>query len=307
MQSRHDEVIRALTTGRTRFSYRLLRQPAAQTEPVIVLGGGFQGSKGWPHMDDRITSTASLITADLPGMGTSDPLPAGAGTKFMVTAIDRIIDDLDVPRVNLFGYSYGAELAFGFAQRHPHRIARLVLGGVVSHTSAAQQESLRHAAEHLANGDVEEFATVAARMQLCLDEDRHIPQRTLVYRYVRRSMLHVAVHVPHAIDALRRSLTSGSSFTGSLSGVPTLVFAGEHDSITTPELQKEFSVSISDSQFLTIKDADHWVVLERAADVADLAARFFNDHPLESAPYVARLDRPKPANAPITAANREQA
>ncbi len=304
MQSRHTEVIHALSVGRTRFSYRILRQPTAQTEPVVVLGGGFQGRNGWPHMEDRIAPVASLVTADLPGMGSSDPLPADAGTELMVTAIDRIIDDLGVARVNLFGYSYGAELAFGCAQRNPHRIARLVLGGVVSHTSAMQQEMLRRAAEHLANGDVEEFATMAARMQLCLDEDRHIPHRSLVYRYVRRSMRHVAVHVPQAMDALRRSLTSGSSFAGGLTGVPALVFAGEHDSITSPELQREFSTSIPGSRFLTIKDSDHWVVLERAADVADLAARFFTGRPLDSAPYVAQSTSPKPAGDSELAVSR---
>ncbi|WP_414941233.1 alpha/beta fold hydrolase [Amycolatopsis sp. cmx-11-51] len=286
----HEEVVRSLAIGRTQFSYRLLRQSDPRTEPVIVIGGGLQGSNGWPHMEDRITPIACLVTADLPGMGTSDPLPPGAGTDFMCAALDRIIDDLGVPRVNLFGYSYGAELAFGCAQRSPHRIARLILGGVVSHTDAAQRESLREAAAHLAIGATEEFATVAANMQLCLDENRRIPRRSLVYRYVRRSMLHVAVHVPHVMDYLRRSLISGPSFDGGLSGVPALVFTGEHDSITAPERQREFAATISGSRFLTIKDSDHWVVLERAADVADLAVRFFTDRPLESAPYVTVMD-----------------
>jgi pimeloyl-ACP methyl ester carboxylesterase len=223
-------------------------------------------------------------------MGTADPLPPGVGTEFTGAALDRIIDDLGVPRVNLFGYSYGAELAFGCAQRSPHRIARLILGGVVSHTSPAQRESLRRAADHLASGDTEGFATVTARMQLCLDPDRHIPRRSLVYRYVRRSMQHVAVHVPQVMDYLRRSLISGPSFDGGLSGVPVLVFTGEHDSITSAERQREFAATIPGSRFLTIKDSDHWVVLERAPDVADLAVRFFTDQPLGSASYVAVLD-----------------
>ncbi|MEV6625002.1 alpha/beta hydrolase [Amycolatopsis sp. NPDC051106] len=285
----HEEVVRSLVVGRTRFSYRLLRQHAPRTEPVIVLGGGFQGSHGWPHMEDRITPVASLVTADLPGVGASDPPPPGADTEFMSAAVDRIIDDLQVPRVNLFGYSYGAELAFGCARRNPGRIARLILGGVVSHTSDAQRASVRRAAEYLENGDTESFATLAAQMQLCLDEDRHIPRRALVYRYVRRSMLHVAVHVPHAMDSLRRSLIGGPSFEGGLSGVPALVFTGEHDSITSPELQREFAATLPGSRFLTLKDSDHWVVLERAADVADLATRFFTGQPFDSARYVATL------------------
>ncbi|MEV6640715.1 alpha/beta fold hydrolase [Amycolatopsis sp. NPDC051371] len=282
-----EEVVRPLTLGGTRFSYRLLRHPGPRAEPVIVLGGGFQGSRGWPHMEDRIAPVADFVTADLPGVGASDSLPPGAGTEFAGAAVDRILDDLGAPRVNLFGYSYGAELAFGCAQRHPHRIARLMLGGVVSHTGSAQRESLRLAAGHLAQGDTENFAAVAARMQLCLDEDRHIPRRSLVYRYVKRSMLHVAVHVPDVLEYLQRSLISSPSFDGGLSGVPALVFTGEHDSITAPERQRAFAATIQGSRFATIKDSDHWVVLERAADVADLTARFFTDQPWDAAPYVA--------------------
>ncbi|MFI6025361.1 alpha/beta fold hydrolase [Amycolatopsis magusensis] len=282
----HDEVIRDLSTGRIRYRYRLLRRPEPRTEPVVVIGGGLQGMYGWPHMEDQLTPVASLVTADLPGMGGADPLPADEGAELMGAALDQIIDDLGVPQVNLFGYSYGAELAFGCAQRRPHRIARLALGGVVSHTSPEQLTQLRRAAEHLANGEHEQFATVTAEMQLCLDEDRHVPQRELVYRYVRRSMLHGAVHVPHMMDYLQRSLISGPSFDGGLSGVPSLVFTGEHDTITTPERQREFAATIEGCEFVTIADADHWVVLERSADVADLAFRFFTGEPLGSAPYL---------------------
>ncbi|WP_410671638.1 alpha/beta fold hydrolase [Amycolatopsis sp. cmx-4-68] len=285
-----EEVVRPLTLDGTRFSYRLLRHPDPRTEPVVVLGGGFQGSHGWPHMEDRITPVADFVTADLPGVGASDPLPPGAGTEFAGAALDRILDDLAAPRVNLFGYSYGAELAFGCAQRNPHRIARLILGGVVSHTSSAQRESLRLAADHLERGDAESFAAVAAGMQLCLDESRHIPRRSLVYRYVRRSMLHVAVHVPDVMDYLRRSLISSPSFDGGLSGVPALVFTGEHDSITAPDRQREFAATIPGSRFVTLKDSDHWVVLERAADIADLTLRFFTGQPWEAAPYVASFE-----------------
>jgi pimeloyl-ACP methyl ester carboxylesterase len=94
------------------------------------------------------------------------------------------------------------------------------------------------------------------------------------------------------LDSLCRSLAGGPAFDGGLAGVPTVVFTGEHDSITTPELQREFAATIPGSRFLTVKDSDHWVVLERAADVADLATRFFTDQPLGAASYVAVSDSP---------------
>ncbi|WET76249.1 alpha/beta hydrolase [Amycolatopsis sp. QT-25] len=281
-----EEIVRRLSVDHVRFAYRLLRHSAPVTEPVIVIGGGLQGMLGWPSMDDRIAPVTSLITADLPGMGDADPLPAELGTELLCAAIDRILDDLGEPRVNLFGFSYGAELVFRCAQRRPQLVARLALGGAVPHTTAAQRDQVRRAGDHLAAGRIAEFATAAAEAQLCLDEEHYIPRRDLVYRYVRRSMLHAATTTPNLMDYLQRALLSGQSFTGGLSGVPTLVFTGEHDTISSPARQRAFAATVPGSRFRTIKDADHWVVLERAGDVADLALRFFTDRPLDTATYL---------------------
>lgn len=84
-------------------------------------------------------------------------------------------------------------------------------------------------------------------------------------------------------------------FSGGLAGVPALVFAGEHDTVSSPVQQREFAATIEGSRFLTMTESDHWVVLERPDDVADLAARFFTDRPLDTAPGLAALPRPRRA------------
>jgi pimeloyl-ACP methyl ester carboxylesterase len=281
-----EEVFRDLTVEGARYTYRVLTQSHPSTEPVIVIGGALQGMLGWPHMEDLVNPIATLVTADLPGMGSADPLPPGRGMALLCTSIDRIIDDLGVPKVNLFGFSYGAELAYGCAQRRPHRIARLALGGVVNHITAEQRARLQLAAEHLDAGDIDDFVALATQTQLCQDENRHVARRSLVHRYVSRSMRQAATLDPHARRSLHRVLLTKPDYAGSLSGVPTLVFTGEHDTITSPERQRAFAATIPGSRFLTIRDSDHWVVLERARDVADLTARFFTDHPLDTADYI---------------------
>ncbi|MFJ9848701.1 alpha/beta fold hydrolase [Streptomyces sp. NPDC101150] len=286
-----EETIRALSVSGVSYSYRVLRQPERATEPVMVLGGALQGMFGWPQMEDRVGPVADVVTADLPGMGSADALPPGPSINIVCAAIERVIDDLDVPQINLFGFSYGAGLAYACAQRFPRRIARLALGGVPAHITTAQLDHWRQAADHLARGDAESFATLVTEGLMCLDERRHVTKRRLAYRYVRRSMLHAARHSPHAVDALRRALLDRPDFSAGLAGVPTLVFSGEHDTVTAPARQRDFAAGILGSRFLMIPDADHWVVLERPQDVADLAARFFTDAPLHSAPCLVPAER----------------
>lgn len=278
-----EEVIRELVVDGLSYSYRLLSQANPGTEPVIVLGGALQGMHGWPQMEDHIQPVAHLVTADLPGMGGADPLRADQESAILCQAVGDIIDDLGAERVNLFGYSYGAAIAFGCAQRLPQRIARLLLGGVPAHITADQQSHWRRAADQLATGQVQHFAATAAAGMLCLDERLPVQRRSLAHRYVRRSLLHAVTHTPHAMEVLDRALNRRLSLSGGLSGVRTLVFSGEHDTVSSPARQRAFAATIDDSSFLTIPETDHWAVLERPDEVADIAARFFTDRPLPRA------------------------
>ncbi|MEU1468179.1 alpha/beta fold hydrolase [Streptomyces sp. NPDC005761] len=291
-----DEIIRNLSVHGLRYSYRVLAQPSPRTEPVVVLGGALQGMYGWPQMDEHLGPHATVVTADLPGMGSADPLPPGTGDDLLHTAVTGIIDDLGVARVNLFGFSYGTSIAFGCARQDPGRIARLVLGGVPAHISDAQRSQWSRAVDRLGEGDTEGLATLTAEALMCLDPERRVHRRELARRYVRRSFVHALADSPHAAQSLRRALGHRPDFSGGLSGVPALVFAGEHDTVTSPERQRAFAATIEGSRFLTIGDSDHWVVLERPDDVADLVARFFTDRPLEAAPALrplASLPRPR--------------
>ncbi|MFF9350046.1 alpha/beta fold hydrolase [Streptomyces sp. NPDC014734] len=295
-----EEIIRTLSVRGLRYRYRVLAQPAPCTEPVVVLGGALQGIHGWPQMDDHLGPFASVVTADLPGMGDADPLPAGSDDGLLREAVTGIIDDLGVPRVNLFGFSYGTSIAFGCARHRPGRVARLILGGVPSHISDGQRDDWRRAVDRLAADDMAGLAALAAAALMCQDRERRVHRRDLAQRYVRRSFLHALTHSPHAARSLLRPLEHRPDFSGGLTGVPALVFAGEHDTVTSPERQRAFAATIEGSRFVTIGESDHWVVLERPDDVADLVARFFTDRPLEQAPGLAALPhQPVRGSSPV--------
>ncbi|MFF4245734.1 alpha/beta fold hydrolase [Streptomyces sp. NPDC001822] len=283
-----EEIIRSLTADGVRFAYRVMpRDPAVDggpgTEPVLVIGGALQGMFGWPQMDDHLGPLADVVTADLPGMGTADPLPPGPSAPVLRAAVGAIVEDLGASRINLFGFSYGAAIAFGYAQHAPGRVARLVLGGVPVHIGEERRSYWHRATAALAEGDAEGFAALAADGLMCLDPERPVHRRELARRYVRRSFLHALAHSGHAADSLRRALGDRPDFSGGLSGVPALVFAGEHDTVTSPGMQREFAATIEGSRFLTLPESDHWVVLERSDEVAALVTRFFTDQPVEHA------------------------
>lgn len=282
-----EEIVRSLTVDGLSYRYRLVPGHHTQTEPVLVLGGALQGMYGWPQIEDQLGQVTSVITADLPGTGTADPLTAHDTLPLLCRATEQIIDDLGLDRVNLFGYSFGSVVAFLCAQRRPQRIARLILGGVPTTVTDAQYTRLQELARELAAGRLHEFAALFAESMLCMDPTLPVLHRHLVYRYVKRAVYQTYSHTPHARATLIRALTSNiPPMDGGLTGVPTLVFSGEHDNLTPVHTQQTFATTIQNSTFITMRESDHWVVLERAHDVADLALRHFTGQPLTNAHYL---------------------
>jgi pimeloyl-ACP methyl ester carboxylesterase len=271
------ECVRTLTVDGLSYTYRSLRLAASRTEPLVALGGAFQGMHDWPQLEDALTGVAGLVTADLPGAGDSDMPRPEHTVDILDAALEAIVDDLRLPRINLYGYSYGAVLAFRYAQRHPERCARLLLGGVPAHLSEAPFTRYKQAGALLSVGDAEGFVTRVTAEMFCLDESRHVHRRELALRYFRRSLLKSA-HRPHAPYLLERAIGTRTVLAGGLTGVPTLVFAGEHDTLTTPELQRAFASTIDGSHFVTIPDCDHMMLLERPDAVARLITSFISGH-----------------------------
>jgi pimeloyl-ACP methyl ester carboxylesterase len=70
------------------------------------------------------------VALDLPGMGMSDPLKAGANLDDFVAIIPAALDHMGWGKAHIVGHHTGAALAARFAARNPSAIARLILNGV---------------------------------------------------------------------------------------------------------------------------------------------------------------------------------
>jgi pimeloyl-ACP methyl ester carboxylesterase len=74
--------------------------------------------------------------------------------------------------------------------------------------------------------------------------------------------------------------------------VPTLVFTGEHDSLTPPAMGRALAAELPGAAFTTVRDADHLVHMERIEEFTDLISRFLTDCPIDGLPYCNPLEYP---------------
>lgn len=268
------------------FSYQVIQSETPSIDPVFVVGGVLQGMHGWSIMERHVLPHADLISVDLPGAGRSTPLRPDQKMETMCRATEMIIDDLGLHRVNFLGYSFGSAIAYRCAQRRPERFAKLAIGGVPVRISDQLIALWRRGAQRMQDGDPDGFVDVLAEMFLCSDNQAVIRNRDVVRQLVKRLTLRAVTGNPHGFETMERSVLENLNPQGGLSGVPTLVFCGEHDTISSRQEQREFAATIDDCTFAAVAEADHWVFMQRRDEASDLVMRFFTDRPLTELDYL---------------------
>ncbi|MCX4546375.1 alpha/beta fold hydrolase [Streptomyces sp. NBC_01565] len=288
-----EAITRTLSLDGLSFSYQAIHAEHPVTEPVFVIGGVLQGMHGWSIMERHVLPHASLISVDLPGAGQSTPLRPEQSMETMCRATEVIIDDLGLDRVNFLGYSFGSAVAFRCAQRRPERIAKLVLGGVPVRISDKLIDLWMRGTQRMLSGDANGFVDVLAEMFLCSDAEATVRNRDVVRQLVKRMTLRAVTANAHGFRTMERSVLENLDPEGGLHGVPTLVFCGEHDTISSLQEQREFAATIDGCTFAAITEADHWVFMQRRDEASDLVMRFFTDRPLDDCDYLLK-------RAPVT-------
>ena len=111
--------------------------PAGGASGTVLMVHGFATSRaenwrrlGWYGAFER--KGYRIVAHDQRGHGESDKPhdPAAYGRDELVGDILRLMDHLELERVDLMGYSMGARLSLQTALQHPDRVGNLIVGGI---------------------------------------------------------------------------------------------------------------------------------------------------------------------------------
>ncbi|GIG63677.1 hypothetical protein Lfu02_80490 [Longispora fulva] len=292
--------------GGFRFTSQIAASPTPQLAPVVLVGGAFQRKETWGPLASAILPVADVVTVDLPGWGDSDTLPDSYDGSFLTATLLRVLDELGLDRVNLFGGSYGTSIVYRFAQFHPHRLHRLILLGAMSCLPDDLRVRLGHMLELVQAGQMAQFAAESVALMMSQDPDVKVRRHAAINRLLQSRFASITDdEVEKCWANTSRLLLHESMDTSIPPGVPTLVSTGEHDPFTTPERCRVVATTCTDAWFTTVADADHLSFLERSAEVADMMIRFYQGQPLTNLPYLRVSERVTPR--PGTPAMRQPA
>jgi 3-oxoadipate enol-lactonase len=96
-------------------------------EPVLLIHGLGGSGADWALQVAALERRFRVIVPDLPGCGFSSPPGGRYSIESFACALWSLLDQLEVPRINIVGYSMGGAVALEMALQRPNLVPRLAL------------------------------------------------------------------------------------------------------------------------------------------------------------------------------------
>ena len=111
----------------TRTGNRLYVARRGTGPPLLMLNGIGGHTAMWEPLAAELGRTRELILLDAPGCGLSPALPVPRRMSGLARLVVEVLDALELPALDVLGYSWGGALAQQVARDWPDRVGRLVL------------------------------------------------------------------------------------------------------------------------------------------------------------------------------------
>ncbi|WP_202968372.1 alpha/beta fold hydrolase [Rhodococcus pyridinivorans] len=118
-----------LKTVETSDKNRIAVQDVGDGDPVVMLAGFGMDHTVWDGQVAVLSATHRTLCIDLRGTGQSDKPREGYTLSELTNDVIAVTDALGVEAFDLVGWSFGGQISFNLAARHPERVHRLVLVG----------------------------------------------------------------------------------------------------------------------------------------------------------------------------------
>ncbi|NML64328.1 alpha/beta hydrolase [Hymenobacter sp. RP-2-7] len=249
-----------------------------QGEPVVLLHGYPDNLQVFSELSPLLAAEYEVIAFDWPGLGDSAAWPGGATPVVLAKHLLALLDAWGLGRVHLLGQDMGGQPALVFAAAYPERVRSLaVLNSLVGGQEATSWE-------------IKWLRRFGVNRLLL----RHLPR--LVYWRALHTFLPLGR--PGLSPALRREMWRTfrqpavrdyvvrmcAGYEAQLPRLParyqqvrcpTLIFWAERDKHFPPAQAHFLAAQVPHAQLEILPQATHWMVLARAAEVAERLRAFW--------------------------------
>jgi 3-oxoadipate enol-lactonase len=239
--------------------------------PPIVFVHAFPLDRSmWAPQVGALVPQGRCIAPDLRGFGASTAAPPYSMDQY-ADDVAALLDTLGVGPAIVAGLSMGGYIAFAFWRRHRAKVLALVLSDTRAgaDTDEGREKRRRLIEVARARGN----ATVADMQIASMVGETTRQRRPEIVEMIRAMM--AAAPVEGIVGALEAMMARPDSTpTLATIDVPTLVLAGQEDTLTPPKEAQSMHEKIRGSRLEIIEQAGHICNLERPAAFSHVVSEF---------------------------------
>jgi len=240
------------------------------TEYLFILHGLFGMLDNWHNMAKKLSTHFNVITVDQRNHGKS-PHSDEMSFELMAEDLAELMADLGVEKASILGHSMGGKTAMKFADLHPDKLEKLVIVDI-----APKKYQPSHTAYFDAFNTID-FSLFETRKEadtaLAVIESnigirqfllKNLDKADVGYR-LKFNLKSIEAFYPKMIDIME--------FQWIIS-VPTLFIYGEKSGYIAESDMLTIEETFTESRFVEISDAGHWVHAEQPVAFFDAVLAF---------------------------------
>ncbi|CAM9944423.1 unnamed protein product [Chrysoparadoxa australica] len=277
--------------GEWKVLYKCITKPThAHKVPIIFLSGGFNSYETLIYETTELAKEHPVYIVDLPGMGANHQAAEGLNEEDYSLVLKNFLDNLGIDRIYLIGQSYSSSIAFSFASFFNERVEKLILSGVTSRLRESVRYVLEESLDHLANSNVEKFASSIVLNMMNFSQRHNIQEASTINQALYDNLLSF-----NELD--KKRYHANFSRLTNLQGLPrapqcpVLVISGEFDNFTTPYENFQVARACPYSTYVLVKGTDHLAGHEKKDVMTRLYRRYLGNAPLNRMKDVEVIER----------------
>jgi pimeloyl-ACP methyl ester carboxylesterase len=229
------------------------------TDYLFILHGLFGMLDNWHNMAKKLSAHFNIVTVDQRNHGQS-PHSDEMSFELMAQDLAALMDHLGVEKATILGHSMGGKTAMKFADIHPDRIDKLIVVDI-----APKKYKPGHTAYFEAFNTID-FSKCETRKEadnaLATIESNINIRQFLLKNLNKADKGYSLKFALKPIEAFYPGMIDTLTFQWIIS-LPTLFIYGEKSGYITEDDMLTIEETFTDSEFIEIKDAGHWVHAEQ--------------------------------------------
>ena len=246
-------------------TYYLFNKKENQIPLVFIHGVGLTHEIWHPQLD--FFKNRSTLSYDILGHGKSTLEKEKISFDDFSYQLINLMDELNINKIHLIGFSIGSLIARNFATRFNDRLQSLILLGSIYKRSDEQQKIVNQRFEQ-----AKKELKLSRRALKRWFSDKYLENNPDIYEKI--SNILSSNNMQNFLKVYELFVNHKNEEDFIKIKVNTLVMTGEHDIGSTVEMSKELDNILQNSQLKIIKDGKHLCGIECADEVNSVIKKF---------------------------------